>query len=695
MLKWLRYAAFVVLGAALGCGEREPETKVSVKVPDMLPLQKLLAAESFVAPQLSPDGKWISYIAPANGVPNFFVAPVGDLAAARAITHYADRGVQATDVSGVVMYRWHAASTHLIYPMDYDGDENWDIHVVDIATGEDRNVTSTPKIRDQIVAYGSRHPNEVVLAVGERHPMLPDLYRVDLLTGARKNLTSGGNWVGYLVDDDLAPRLAVSLNAAGGVDVVRRRANSWQPFMTIAADDLAAMNASSYQKIYRFDATNTHLYLYDVEGRDTTALVSLDLETGEKTVVAHDDRVDLADILYDPATNAPLAYATNWTRTTWHAIDPSVASDIERLNALAHGDWTVVSQSADDRLWLVRDMDSHEPITFYLYDRGKGSATRLFSATPELEGLPLSKLHPFVVKTDDGFDLVSYVMLPPWTDPDDDGRPDKPVPMVVLVHGGPSDERAQFAFGPFVHWLANRGYAVLYVNFRGSAGFGKKYLNAQNREWGGRMHQDVLDQVQWAVKAGIADPARVGILGGSYGGYEVLVAMTMTPDAFACGIDLVGPSNLEIFMPHWNEDRMGVVLGDPRTEEGRAFLRSRSPINFAGQTKHPVLIGQGAKDARVPQDQSDTVVAAMRKNGVKVTYMLYPDEGHGLMRKENSFSFWAISEAFLAQCLGGRSLPIGDALEGSSVQVPVGAEHVPGLTEALARRDARAAGEAP
>jgi len=208
-------------------------------------------------------------------------------------------------------------------------------------------------------------------------------------------------------------------------------------------------------------------------------------------------------------------------------------------------------------------------------------------------------------------------------------------------------------------------------------------MNGQVRQWGGKMHQDILDQVQWAVNEKIAIKDKVAIIGGSYGGYEVLVAMTMTPNEFACGIDLVGPSNLEVFMPHWDEDRMGSVLGDPRTEEGRAFLRSRSPINFADQTNHPVLIGQGGKDSRVPQDQSDSVVRAMQKNKAKVTYALYPDEGHGFMRTANNHSFWAIGEVFLADCLGGRSMPIGDALKGASIQVPVGVEHIEGLSAAL------------
>ena len=667
--------------------EPEDESNSPVGLPALLPLQLLLAPAEFVAPQISPDGRWISYIAPLNGVPNFFVAPADAPQQGKPVTRYRERGVQATDVSGVVMYVWHSDSERLIYPMDYDGDENWDIHIVGVGSGEDRNLTPSPGVKTEIIAFSREEPDQVIIQAGERHPMMPDLYRLDLNTGKRTPvLLNPGTGLAYLADAELKPRLAIALNAAGGLDIDRITAPGEQePFLTIPGEDFPAVTASSAQKITRFDQSNRHLYIYDVEGRDTTALIRLNLENGDKEVIAVDDRVDLGGILFHPRTNEPLAYATNWIRTSWHAIDDSIQADIEYLNQQARGDWKVVSQSDDNNKWVVRDMLSHKPVRFFLYDRTDKSVAELFVSTPALEELALSKLHPYVVRTDDGLDLVSYLLLPPWMDADEDGRPSEPIPIVVLVHGGPSDERAQFTYGPFLHWLANRGYGLMYVNFRGSAGFGKAYMNGQIREWGGRMHQDILDQVDWAIAEKIADPDRVAIMGGSYGGYEVLVAMTMTPNVFACGIDLVGPSNLEIFMPHWDVDRMSLVLGDPRTEEGRDFLRSRSPINFARQTVNPVLIGQGAKDSRVPQEQSDQVVEVMNRSGVAVTYALYPDEGHGLLRAANDFSFWAIGEAFLARCLGGRSLPIADSLRGSSVQVPVGAQHIPGLTEALRR----------
>jgi len=696
-MKWLLFPRFLLAGVLLlivttACSGLPPKSDDStagseseVILPDLLPLQLLLAPAEFLAPQISPDGRWISYIAPLNGISNFYVAPATEPQNGKVVTKYTGRGIQATDVSGVVMYQWHANSYQLIYPMDYDGDENWDIHVVDIHTGADQNLTPSPGVKNEIIAYHADTPDTVLVQGAGVHPMLPNVYRLNLDTGDKELLfTNPGNVVGFLGDNALNVRAAVGLNATGGVDVLRVVDNaSLEPFVVITAEDMPALTSSSAQKIFRVDENNEHLFLYDVEARDTTALVSLNLASGKKQLIAHDAQADLAGILYEPGTNKPLAYAKNWTRTSWHAIDKSVQSDINFLNEQAQGDWQVVSQSADNRKWIVQDMLSHKPIRFFLYDRVDKRIAELFTSTPALEGLALSRLHPFIVKTEDGLDLVSYLLLPPWMDPDESGRPSKPVPIVILVHGGPSDERAQFAYGPFLHWLANRGYGVLYVNFRGSAGFGKSFMNGQIREWGGKMHQDILDHVSWAIDEGIADPEKVAILGGSYGGYEVLVAMTMTPEVFACGIDLVGPSNLEIFMPHWDEDRMGMVLGDPRTEEGRLFLRSRSPINFAHQMTNPLLVGQGANDSRVPQSQSDLIVDVMRKNNSAVTYLLYPDEGHGLMRVENNFSFWAISEIFLSQCLGGRAIPIGTALEGSSLQAPVGAEFIPGLVEAL------------
>jgi len=653
----------------------------------LIPLQQLMAQASFTVPQISPDGRQISYIAPLDNVPNLFVADIDDLDSARALTHFTDSGVRGTDVSGQVMYRWSFDSKRIIYPKDYGGDEHWDIHVVDVETGEDRNLTPLPEKEVSIIAYGRSHPDEALITIEDFGKSNPDVYRLNLDSGERTLVQENDGSLAYVADNNLDIRLSVSFNAEGGLDFYRFGEDGEGDLIyQVAAEDLPALTSAVYQKIIRFDADNENLYLYDARLRDKAALVALNMESGDLQVLAEDDRVDIGGVIYSPIDNEVQGFATNWDRTQWTAIDEDIAADLAELDRLEEGDWRILGRSDDDSTWIVEYMAADKPITFYRYNRASKSGERLFSSTPQLEGLPLSDMHPFVYTTDDGLPMVSYITLPPWTDPDGDGRPDEPVPVVAYIHGGPSDERALYAFGPIVHWLANRGYGFLFLNFRGSAGFGKAYMNAQKLEWGGKMHQDVLDQVEWAIEQGIADPDKVAILGGSYGGYETLVAMTMTPDVFACGIDIVGPSNLEIFMPHWDEDRMGETIGDPRTEEGRAFLRSRSPINFAHQTRNPVLIAQGANDSRVPQEQSDTVVQKMQEAGAEVTYAVYPDEGHGFLRPANSMAFYAIIEVFLHECLGGRYEPITDQIEGSSVEVPVGAEHIPGLPEALAAR---------
>ena len=699
----MKTAGILFLGSVLcvltGCQSEQSQladnaaaTRPSDTVADfpILPLERLMAPGSFGTPLISPDGRLISWIAPLDGISNLYVAPADDIAAARPVTRFTEGGVRGTNVSGKVIYRWHYDSLRVIFPMDYDGDENWDIHIVDVETGEERNLTPVPDKKVEIIAYGRAKPDDVLVSVVTFGQTNPDVYHLNLASGEFTLVQKNEGSLAYLADSDLKIRLSMSFSDEGGLDVYQfsgapEAGGRGELIYQVAPDDLPAHTTAVYQGIIRFDASGEHLYIYDAQGRDKAALVTVDLETGELNLLAEDDRVDIGSVIYHPTKATVQAYATNWIETEWTAIDPEISADLEALAQIKDGELSVLSRSEDDNKWIVQYMSSDEPVSFYLYDRESKSGQFLFTSTPQLEGLKLSRMHPYVLTTDDGFDLVSYVTLPPWTDPDDDGRPDQPVPMVVYVHGGPSDERAQVGFGALVHWLANRGYGFLYVNFRGSAGFGKAYMNAQKMEWGGKMHQDVLDQVQWAIDEGVADPDKVAILGGSYGGYEALVGMTMTPDIFACGIAIVGPSNLEIFMPHWDEDRMGKIIGDPRTKEGRAFLRSRSPINFAQNTKNPVLIGQGARDSRVPQEQSDTVVEKMQQAGVEVTYIVYPDEGHGFANPANNMSFYAITEVFLGQCLGGRYEPIDVQIEGSSVQVPVGGEHIPGLKEALAK----------
>jgi dipeptidyl aminopeptidase/acylaminoacyl peptidase len=297
-------------------------------------------------------------------------------------------------------------------------------------------------------------------------------------------------------------------------------------------------------------------------------------------------------------------------------------------------------------------------------------------------------MHPFVIPSRDGLNLVSYYTLPLGSDSDDDGIPDAPLPAVLAVHGGPWG-RDVWGYNAQHQWLANRGYAVLSVNFRASTGFGKAFVNAGNREWGHKMHDDLIDAVEWAVEAGIADRDKIAIMGGSYGGYATLAGLTFTPETFACGVDIVGPSNLvtllETTPPYWKPqiEMLTSRVGDHRTKEGRAFLKKCSPLTYADKICRPLLIGQGANDPRVKQAEADQIVGAMQEKDIPVTYVLYSDEGHGFARPENRMSFNAVAEAFLAECLGGRFEPVGDDFQGSTIGVPVGAKGVPGLPESL------------
>jgi dipeptidyl aminopeptidase/acylaminoacyl peptidase len=430
--------------------------------------------------------------------------------------------------------------------------------------------------------------------------------------------------------------------------------------------------------------------MVDSRDRNTGALMALDLDSAKQTLLAEDPRADVSDVVIHPTERRVQAVAFTHERKAWQVLDQSIEGDWATLRAIATGDVEVVSRTLDDRYWIVAYIMDDGPVRYYRYDRAGHNAQFLFTNREQLAGLPLAKMHPIVIPSRDGLNLVSYYTLPPGSDRDGDGRPHEPLPTVLVVHGGPW-ARDTWGYNPWHQWLANRGYAVLSVNFRGSTGFGKAHINASTGEWGAKMHADLIDAVHWAIQHGIADPRRVAIMGGSYGGYATLVGLTFTPEMFACGIDIVGPSNLvtllESIPPYWQPQvsLWTTRVGDHRTAEGRTFLTERSPLTCAHRIQRPLLIGHGANDPRVKQTESDQIVQVMQDKGIPVTYVLYPDEGHGFARPENRLSFNAVAEAFLSDCLGGRYQPIDDDLEGSSITVPWGAERVRGLTEALSK----------
>ena len=631
--------------------------------------------------RLSPDGKYLSFLAPDDGVLNVWVGPAAQLAQAKPITRDRKRGIR--------QHLWANDSRHVLFLQDEGGDENWRVHSVDLQGGKEVDLTPLDKVRAEIVGLSPERPGVALIGLNDRDPEWHDLYEIDIGSGERKLVERNDQqFAGYLEDLQLRPRLAVKTLADGGGELFRRTDRGWVSFLKYGQAD-----SLTFQPLAVEGSGNTALILSSV-GRDKAALVRVDLATAAQTVLAASDKADVSNVWLQPRTRAPQAYAVEYLTNELESLPQSgVGKDIERLKGALGPQFELVSRTLDDSRWVVAVNDPVHVLTTYFYERASGKVTKLFDSRPDLNGAPLQPMKPVEIRSRDGLTLVSYLTLPPGVDPRATGRPSQPVPLVLDVHGGPW-ARDSYGFNPEHQWLANRGYAVLSVNYRGSTGFGKKFLNAGDHEWAGKMHDDLLDAVDWAVREKIAVADKVAIYGGSYGGYATLVGLTFTPERFACGVDIVGPSNLQTLLgsipPYWKSFFEDMVrrIGDPRTEPGRELLKARSPLTHVEQISKPLLIAQGANDPRVKQAESDQIVAAMQAKHLPVTYVLYPDEGHGFARPQNRISFYAASEGFLSQCIGGRQQPVGEDLAGSSLKVPVGAERIPGLTEALRKLEA-------
>jgi len=655
---------------------------------ELLPRRDLFGNPERAAPELSPDGKMLSFLAPRDGVMNVWVAPTTDPAAARPLTSEVERPIRD--------YFWSPDSSRIFYLQDEGGNENY--LLFSVALDGKKTEAHTPFDKTQVIplAVSPEVTDAILVGLNNRNPQFHDVYRLDLKTGRLSFVFQNDEWAGLrrvdgvlrfypglIFDRQLRLRLGIKQTPDGGFEVSKFDEQSRAtPFATIGPEDSMSTEPAGF-------ASDGTLYMLDSRGRDKTALTAVDVATRKSKVIGESGQADVDGTIRDPRTGEVQAFSVNYLKPRMTAVGDALKRDIEFLDRYADGAWSVSSQSDDNRLWTVGVDRVTEPYTYYLYDRENMSLTELFTTREALEGKTLAAMHPRAIRSRDGLMLVSYLTLPPGMDPDGDGQPAKPLPMVLYVHGGPW-ARDQFGYEPIHQWLANRGYAVLSVNYRGSTGFGKDFLNAANGEFAGKMHEDLIDAVNWAVQSEIAKEDQVAILGGSYGGYATLVGLTFTPDTFACGVDIVGPSNLvtliESFPEYWKrvlEATWYIRVGDPRTQAGRRDLLLRSPITRVDQIKVPLLIAQGANDPRVTRLESDQLAAALEERRIPVTYVLYPDEGHGFAKAGNRISFFAVSEAFLSKCLGGRFEPIGDDFEGASLQVLEGAEHVPGLADAI------------
>ncbi|QDX26792.1 S9 family peptidase [Sphingomonas suaedae] len=664
--------AVLLAGTAAYAGAAAPVTSED----RLIPRDKIFGNPSRAGGQISPDGKHVSWLAPVDGVMNVWVAPIGNLAAAKAVTKEAKRGLQN--------YFWAPDGAHIIYLQDSGGNENFRVHSVDIATLKDTALTKAgDKVRATIQGVSKLRPDVVLIGLNDRNPQFFDLYEVNYKTGASKLVMENPGYGGWVTDNQLKPRFAFQQVPGGGSKYFRLGADGkWAEVLTVANEDFFTTAPIGFNK------DGTTLYWVDSRGRDKAALVKMDADSLKTDVIAASDKADIQGLLTDPETYEPVAYSVNYLKNEWTPLNAEAKADFDFLQSKLPGEVSIMSSTDDGSKLIVAASAAEQPATAYIYDRKGKTLTKLYETRPDLSAYPLQPMWPVEIPTGDGKTLVSYLTLPPGADANKDGKADKPVPMVLFVHGGPW-ARDGYGYNSAHQWLANRGYAVLSVNYRGSTGFGKGFVNAAIGEWSGKMHQDLIDAVDWSIKGGVTTPDKVAIMGGSYGGYATLVGLTFTPDKFACGVDIVGPSNLktlmESFPPYWRPILEGTFykhIGDPTKPEDVKRMMAQSPISRVDAIKKPLLIGQGGNDPRVVKAESDQIVEAMKARNLPVTYINYPDEGHGFVRPENRLSFFAISEGFLSKCLGGKAQPIGDDFKGSSLEVLEGAAYVPGLAAA-------------
>jgi dipeptidyl aminopeptidase/acylaminoacyl peptidase len=627
------------------------------QLPPLISRDILFGNPERASPKLSPDGRRLAWVAPdKKNVLQVWVKTVGK---------DDDKIVTADKKRGIRQYRWAEDNRTLLYLQDNDGDENFHVYGVDLASGNVRDFTPFQGVQANVTDLNRDFPDEVLIEANIRNRELMDVHRLNLKTGALTLDTENpGDVAGWGTDAKFQGRAAQAQTPDGGTEIrVRNDVKaSWKSLLKVGPDEILDFED--------FSRDGTSAYLKTSIGSDTARLVERNLATGAEKVLAVSPEVDAGDVVIHPRTHVVQAVSFAPGRATWKVLDPSVQADFDAISKLHSGDFTIVNRTSADDAWLVAFTSDRGPVTWYKWDRAAKKGTLLFSAQPKLEGLALAEMKPVVIKSRDGLVLNSYLTLPVGLAP-------KNLPMVLFVHGGPWG-RDTWGYSSYAQWFANRGYAVLQTNYRASTGYGKKFLNAGNRQWGLKMHDDLIDAVDWAIKQGIADPTKVAIMGGSYGGYAALAAVTFTPEKFACSVDIVGPSNLKTLIasipPYWKplratfDVRMGNV-DDPKDAE---LVKNASPLFKSDKIVRPLLIGQGANDPRVNVKESEQIVDAIEKNKGSVTYVVYSDEGHGFARPENRVDFNARSERFLAACLGGRFEPMeGEKIPGSTAVVKV------------------------
>jgi dipeptidyl aminopeptidase/acylaminoacyl peptidase len=606
-------------------------------------------------PTISPDGTRIAFLAPWKNRLNVWVQDVDSAEDARCVT--------ADETRTVLSYDWTDDPRWLLYLQDNGGDENWHIYRVDLDDPDAPAVDLTPFPGAKAVfELPGGMPGKAVVYLNKRNVELMDVYELDIATGELTLIAENPGRVAGWLSSRNGDLFAMGLTSGGDVELFQWD-SATASLQSIATYDGADYTMGLFPMMVTPDGTG--IWLGSNEGTDRTRLVRLAAVTGRQTAVDSHPTFDLDSRgLVWPTVPQPLILSRRTgellgvrylgERQVIQPLDPHFADVLANLEKLSDGDVSALSSDESGQRWIVTFNHDREPGFTYFYDHSMGESRLLFRPYPHLDPGMLAPMTPVTIPSRDGLDLHSYLTLPVGVEPSG-------LPMVLLVHGGPW-ARDWWRFDPEVQLLANRGYAVLQVNFRGSTGYGKAFVKAAVGEFAGKMHDDLIDAVNWAVEQGYADPDRVGIFGGSYGGYAALVGVTFTPDVFAAAIDYVGISSLVNFMRtlpatarrhlanNWH-----LFVGNPDDPAQEADMLARSPITKVDQIRTPLMVIQGANDVRVVQAESDNLVNALRARGVEVEYMVKHDEGHGFVNPENLIDMYQAVERFLAAHLGGRT----------------------------------------
>ena len=605
---------------------------------ERIPLEVLLGNPTKAGPQLSPDGMKMSYVAPLDGVLNVFVGPTGgdDADDFRPVTHDTNRGVQG--------YGWAYDGTHMFYMQDQGGDENWRIYTVNLETSEIVDRTPFEGVQAQVIAHRKKFPNDVLIGLNKDNPQLHDVYHLDLTTGTLEKVLENPGFLGWVVDDELKVRGGVAPMPDGGMALMVRddEASDWRPLIVFPSDDALVGGPVGFTK------DGLSMYLLSSVGVNAAQLQKMNIATGETEVIAEDPTYDVVGVSINPDTREPEIAFFLKEKVEYVILDDSIRDDLAAIEKIANGaEFGVIDRDAADKTWIISLDSDVASASFYIYDRATKNATHLFSSRPELNNYALAPMEPFSYKSRDGLEIHGYLTFPPEVAREN-------LPTVINVHGGPW-ARDTWGMNVEAQWLANRGYLCVQINFRGSIGYGKDFVNAGDKEWGGKMQNDISDVVAWVIDQGYTDASRVCIYGGSYGGYASLAGATFTPELYRCAIAICGPSNIKTFIegvpPYWAPmiAMMHNRVGNPETEED--FLWSRSPLSKVDNISKPLFIGHGANDPRVKLAETEQIVEAMKEKGIDHELLVFDDEGHGFVRPENRLKYYAQAEAFLAKHL--------------------------------------------